>query len=79
MPNEDLLLLEIRELKTGQEKMAKDIHQIKEAVYNPDNGLFSRVKANTVFRQLATWLGALLLTGLAATMWQVFLAAGVGR
>ena len=27
-----------------QEEMALDIHSIKEAVYNPDSGVFARVK-----------------------------------
>ena len=36
-------------VRTGQETMAEDIAKIKEAVYNPDQGLYARI------RELETW------------------------
>ena len=31
-------------LKENQERMSQDISKIKEAVYNPDNGLYARLR-----------------------------------
>ena len=36
-------------MKDKQEEMAEDCAKIKEAVYNPDNGLYARL------RELETW------------------------
>ena len=48
-----------------QEEMAQDIHSIKEAVYNPDSGVFARVK---VLEQQIINDGAVRISQLESTM-----------
>lgn len=45
----DRLCLGIDVVRDKQEEMSEDIAKIKEAVYNPDNGLYARL------RELETW------------------------
>ena len=45
----DRLCNGIDHLRDKQEEMAEDIAKIKEAVYNPDEGLYARIRA------LETW------------------------
>tara|TARA_Y100001937_G_C7058672_1_gene302651 strand:- start:570 stop:821 length:252 start_codon:yes stop_codon:yes gene_type:complete len=41
----DRLCTGIETVKDKQEEMAEDIGKIKEAVYNPDEGLYARLRA----------------------------------
>ena len=45
----DQMMDKIETVKDKQEEMAADITQIKEAVYNPDQGLYARL------RELESW------------------------
>jgi len=45
----DIITQSIETVKDKQEEMARDIVQIKEAVYNPDEGLYARL------RELEQW------------------------
>ena len=45
----DRMIQSIDIVKEKQEEMAEDIIKIKEAVYNPDSGLYARL------RELETW------------------------
>ena len=45
----DRMLQSIDTVKDKQEEMADDISKIKEAVYNPDSGLYARL------RELESW------------------------
>ena len=45
----DQMIDKIETVKERQEEMASDILQIKEAVYNPDQGLYARL------RELESW------------------------
>ena len=45
----DRLCNGIENVQGKQEEMSEDIAKIKEAVYNPDNGLYARL------RELETW------------------------
>ena len=45
----DQMLQSIDTVKDKQEEMADDISKIKEAVYNPDSGLYARL------RELESW------------------------
>jgi len=47
----DKLCLAIESMKEQQERVAEDISKIKEAVYNPDEGLYARLRA------LESWKG----------------------
>lgn len=41
----DKLSSSIETIKEKQEEMAEDVGKIKEAVYNPDEGLYARLRA----------------------------------
>jgi hypothetical protein len=45
----DIMMQNIESVKEKQEEMAHDIGHIKEAVYNPDSGLYARL------RELEQW------------------------
>ena len=47
----DKLCTDIEVVKDRQEEMFDDVGKIKEAVYNPDEGLYARIRA------LETWKG----------------------
>ena len=47
----DKLCLTIEAVKDKQDEMAEDVGKIKEAVYNPDEGLYARLRA------LEAWQG----------------------
>ena len=62
-------------VKERQEQMALDISKIKEAVYNPDQGLYARLRALESWKETSsrlTWIIVTSLTGLAvATFWNM--------
>jgi|TARA_R100000664_G_C2758010_1_gene146637 hypothetical protein len=41
---EDRIMDSLEAVKENQERMSVDIAKIKEAVYNPDNGLYARLR-----------------------------------
>ena len=45
----DIMIQSIDTVKEKQEEMAEDVAKIKEAVYNPDSGLYARL------RELENW------------------------
>ena len=45
----DIMMQNIESVKEKQEEIASDVSQIKEAVYNPDSGLYARL------RELESW------------------------
>ena len=45
----DIMIQSIDSVKEKQEEMAEDVAKIKEAVYNPDSGLYARL------RELENW------------------------
>ena len=47
----DRMIQSIDTVKDTQDEMAEDIGKIKEAVYNPDSGLYARL------RELESWKG----------------------
>jgi len=62
-------------VKDRQEQMALDISKIKDAVYNPDQGLYARLRALEAWKETSsrlTWIIATTLVGLAtATFWNL--------
>ena len=40
----DRLQIGIEAVKEKQEEMSEDVSKIKEAVYNPDEGLYARIR-----------------------------------
>jgi len=64
-------------VKERQEQMALDIGKIKEAVYNPDQGLYARLRALESWKDTSsrlTWIIVTTMTGLvAATFWNMLI------
>ena len=65
-------------VKEKQEEISEHIGKIKEAVYNPDSGLYARIRSLEQWRDatsrtnwfIATAVGGLILQ----TIWDLFLA-----
>ena len=65
-------------VKEKQEEMSEHVSKIKEAVYNPDSGLYARLRSLELWRDttarnswfIATTVGALVLK----TVWDLLLA-----
>ena len=60
------LLIGVEVLRENQGKMSEDISKIKEAVYNPDEGLFARL------RSLEQWK-----EGTSKVQWMMFSSVGM--
>jgi len=62
-------------IKERQEQMALDIGKIKEAVYNPDQGLYARIRALESWKDTSTRLTWIIITSVAglstATIWNM--------
>ena len=69
------LMLGIDSVKEKQDEMAVDIGKIKEAVYNPDEGLYARLRELEVWKKNATkllWIITTALVGLStASVWSL--------
>ena len=67
----------IEVVKERQEQMALDIGKIKEAVYNPDQGLYARLRALEAWKDTSsrlTWIIVTTMTGLVgATFWNMLI------
>ena len=72
------LMLGIDSVKEKQDTMADDITKIKEAVYNPDEGLYARLRELEVWKKNATkllWIITTALVGLStASVWSLMLS-----
>ena len=72
------LMLGIDSVKEKQDTMADDITKIKEAVYNPDEGLYARLRELEVWKKNATkllWIITTALVGLStASVWSILVA-----
>jgi len=72
----DQMIDKIETVKERQEEMASDILQIKEAVYNPDQGLYARLRELESWKDTSSrliWLIITTVVGLgAATIYKSF-------
>jgi len=66
----------IEGIRTSQSRMSEDIGKIKEAVYNPDEGLYARLRNLEQWKETSskiTWVILTSIVGLAtATVWHTF-------
>jgi hypothetical protein len=66
----------IETVKDKQDEMAEDILKIKEAVYNPDSGLYARLRELETWKETSSrliWLIITSVTTLAvATIYKMF-------
>tara|TARA_R110000824_G_scaffold66667_1_gene172922 strand:+ start:1514 stop:1795 length:282 start_codon:yes stop_codon:yes gene_type:complete len=76
------LLNGIDTLSVNQERMCDDISKIKEAVYNPDSGLYARLRSLEEWRESTSKIQWLVTSGVIMLMikmfWDVMLAGGAG-
>lgn len=68
----------INSVKDKQEEMADDIVKIKEAVYNPDEGLYARLRELEAWKKSSAkliWIIITAMVGLAtASFWNLLVA-----
>tara|TARA_R110000824_G_scaffold134691_7_gene297735 strand:+ start:6989 stop:7267 length:279 start_codon:yes stop_codon:yes gene_type:complete len=58
----DRMIQSIETVKEKQEEMADDITKIKEAVYNPDSGLYARLRELESWKDTSTRLIWIIIT-----------------
>ena len=72
------LMLGIDSVKEKQDEMALDIGKIKEAVYNPDEGLYARLRELEAWKKNSTKLIWIIITALAglttASFWSMLVS-----
>lgn len=68
---EDMMMV----IKEKNEEMAEDISKIKEAIYNPDLGIYSRLKELENWKESMTkvlWIGATgVIASVGVSVWKV--------
>jgi len=68
----------IDDVKEKQDEMAEDVKKIKDAVYHPDQGIYSRLKEIETWKksiQKAMWMVASTTIGLViVTIWKLIVA-----
>ena len=65
----DQIMQSVESVKEKQEEMAADISKIKEAVYNPDSGLYARLRALESWKDTSSrviWILVTSMLGLVA-------------
>ncbi len=60
----DKLCSDIEVVRDRQEEMVEDVGKIKEAVYNPDEGLYARIRALESWKSTSTKLLWTLFTAM---------------
>jgi len=58
------LLNGIEQLSQNQERMCDDIGKIKEAVYNPDEGLYARLRALEQWKESTAKIQWIMISGI---------------
>jgi len=71
----DQIMQKIDTVKDKQEEMAEDIGKIKEAVYNPDSGLYARLRELESWKDTSSRLIWIIITSVAgltvATLYKI--------
>jgi seryl-tRNA synthetase len=74
------LLNGIDTLGANQERMSDDISKIKEAVYNPDSGLYARLRSLEQWKESTSKVQWMMFSSVAMLMikmfWDVILSGG---
>ena len=65
---EDRIMDNLETMKETQQRICTDISKIKEAVYNPDNGLYARLRVVEQEKQTQKKFTFLLISLLAGTL-----------
>ena len=74
----ETLMHGINSVKDKQDEMADDIVKIKEAVYNPDEGLYARLRELEAWKKSSAkliWIIITAMVGLStASLWSILVA-----
>ena len=74
----ETLMHGINSVKDKQDEMADDIVKIKEAVYNPDEGLYARLRELEAWKKSSAkliWIIITAMVGLSTgCLWSIFVA-----
>ena len=74
----ETMLHGINSVKDKQDEMADDIVKIKEAVYNPDEGLYARLRELEAWKKSSAkliWIIITAMVGLStASLWSILVA-----
>jgi len=62
----DIMMSNLDTVKDKQEEIAQDIVQIKEAVYNPDSGLYARLRELESWKETSSRLLWMIITSVVA-------------
>lgn len=62
----DIMMSNLDTVKDKQEEIAQDIVQIKEAVYNPDSGLYARLRELESWKDTSSRLLWMIITSVVA-------------
>ena len=62
----DIMMSNLDTVKNKQEEIAQDIVQIKEAVYNPDSGLYARLRELESWKETSSRLLWMIITSVIA-------------
>ena len=66
------LLSGIDSLGANQERMCEDISKIKEAVYNPDQGLYARLRALEQWKDTTSRIQWMIISSILVLMGKLF-------
>tara|TARA_Y100000296_G_scaffold55777_1_gene64014 strand:- start:293 stop:571 length:279 start_codon:yes stop_codon:yes gene_type:complete len=66
------LLSGIEALSVNQERMGEDISKIKEAVYNPDQGLYARLRALEQWKDTTSRIQWMIISSILVLMGKLF-------
>ena len=66
------LLSGIEALSVNQERMGEDISKIKEVVYNPDEGLYARLRALEQWKDTTSRLQWMIISSILVLMGKLF-------
>ena len=66
------LLNGIDSLGANQERMCEDISKIKEAVYNPDSGLYARLRALELWKESTSRIQLIIISSILVLLGKLF-------
>ena len=66
------LLNGIDSLGANQERMCEDISKIKEAVYNPDSGLYARLRALELWKESTSRIQWIIISSILVLVGKLF-------
>jgi len=79
MERRDMLEIKIDVISKNVDEIKQDVSKIKDAIYEPDCGLFMRVHKNTEFRKRRLKIDWLIITASVGVLVNVLVSLFFGR